>query len=61
MGADCGLHPLMHTFLEFKLAQDMDFYKCEENKTPISHLLSRWGQRRGLSHEGSNLLTPWIN
>ncbi len=28
MGADCGLHPLIHTLLKFNLAQDVE--NCQE-------------------------------
>mgnify|MGYP001824191682 CR=1 FL=1 len=36
-GADCELHPLIHTFLKFNLAQDLEKKKAEP-KTP--HFLS---------------------
>ena len=35
--AECGLHPLIHTFLKFNLAQDVE-KKRAERKTP--HFLS---------------------
>ena len=37
VGADCALHPLIHTLLEFNLAQDFEKRKAEP-KTP--HFLS---------------------
>ena len=37
MDADCGLHPLIHTFLKFNLTQDIEKKKAEP-KTP--HILS---------------------
>ena len=37
---DCGLHPLIHTFLKFNLAQDVEKKKTEP-KTPHFFRLNR--------------------
>jgi hypothetical protein len=29
LGADCGLHPLIHTFIKFNLTQDVVIKKAE--------------------------------
>jgi len=33
-GANCGLHPLIHTFLKLNLAQDMAVCQREEREAP---------------------------
>jgi hypothetical protein len=33
-GANCGLHPLIHTLLKFTLAQDIESCQGKERKAP---------------------------
>ena len=35
MGAECGLHPLIHTLLESSLVQDIDYFQLGEKRNPI--------------------------
>ena len=43
--AEWGLHPLIHTLLEFNLVQDVDYCQRAEKKTPPT--LCQWGYEKG--------------
>jgi hypothetical protein len=53
--ANCGLHPLIHTLLEFTLAQDMVSCRCGEKRTPIDLM---WMESRQKNMGMSDILTP---
>ena len=56
MGADCRLHPLIHTLAQFNLAQDVDFSQGKEKKTPATHGQIVTGDS---SKQGEETLQPY--
>ena len=57
-GADCGLHPLIHTFLKFNLAQDLDW--CQRFGG-FGRKLPQTGQALSAAGFGVSSVTRWVS